>query len=75
MARCILSICVGITAIAAVVGPVSAEGYSAHKSREYVRAAPIKNCTRINGRYGYYGNPWCTSAQQARWDRWSAQKR
>lgn len=35
-------------------------------------AAPIKDCTRTNNRYGYYGNQWCTEAEQARWDRWMA---
>ena len=30
---------------------------------------PLKDCTRLNGRYGYYGNPWCTPAEQDRWDR------
>ena len=40
--------------------------------RKGVRAwqqAPLKDCTRINGRWGYYGNPWCTKAEQDAWDR------
>lgn len=35
---------------------------------------PVKDCTRHNGRVGYYGNPWCTPAEQARWDRWEARR-
>jgi hypothetical protein len=29
----------------------------------------VKDCTRLNGRSGYYGNPWCTKAEQDAWDR------
>jgi len=36
--------------------------------------APLKDCTRLNGRWGYYGNPWCSPAEQLRWDRWDAQR-
>ena len=35
---------------------------------------PVKDCTRINGRMGYYANPWCTPAEQARWDRWDSRR-
>lgn len=35
---------------------------------------PVKDCTRLNGRYGYYANPWCTAAEQERWDRWEARR-
>ncbi len=35
-------------------------------------STPVKDCTRINGRWGYYGNPWCSKAEQLRWDRWDA---
>lgn len=35
---------------------------------------PIKDCTRFNARYGFYGNPWCTPAEQERWDRWEARR-
>ncbi|MFN3622652.1 MAG: hypothetical protein ACK4TP_01185 [Hyphomicrobium sp.] len=33
------------------------------------QAPVLKDCTRLNGRYGYYGNPWCTQAEQDAWDR------
>ncbi|MGD9783728.1 MAG: hypothetical protein AB7E80_04805 [Hyphomicrobiaceae bacterium] len=29
----------------------------------------IKDCTRFNGHWGYYGNPWCSPAQQRAFDR------
>jgi hypothetical protein len=35
---------------------------------------PLKDCTRLNGRYGYYGNPWCTPAEQLAWDRAEAKR-
>ncbi|HRN89474.1 hypothetical protein [Hyphomicrobium sp.] len=35
---------------------------------------PLKDCTRFNARYGFYGNPWCTPAEQERWDRWEARR-
>jgi len=37
--------------------------------------ALFKDCTRLNGRWGYYGNPWCTPSEQLRWDRWDARRR
>jgi hypothetical protein len=40
-----------------------------------LRHGPLKDCTRINGRYGYYGNPWCNRVEQLRWDRWEARRR
>jgi len=79
MVRRVCSV-LGIVALAAAstafAAPASAEGWHrAHKSRHDVREAPIKDCTRLNGRWGYYGNPWCTPAEQARWDRWDAERR
>lgn len=38
------------------------------------RGAPRKDCTRLNGRWGYYGNPWCTKAEQRAFDRWEARR-
>ena len=40
-----------------------------------LRHMPAKDCTRVNGRYGYYGNPWCNRLEQLRWDRWEARWR
>lgn len=40
-----------------------------------LRHMPPKDCTRINGRYGYHGNPWCNQAEQLRWNRWTARRR
>ena len=37
--------------------------------------APPKECPRLNSRYGYYGNPWCTEAEQRVWDIWEARAR
>jgi hypothetical protein len=45
-------------------------------SRKGVRSAPppLKDCTRVNGRWGYYGNLWCTPAEQQAWDRAEARR-
>jgi hypothetical protein len=60
----------------AMAGAASAEEYRAYKaSRAYVREAPVKDCTRFNGRFGYYGNPWCSPREQAAWDAWSDRRR
>jgi hypothetical protein len=65
-----------LVAALSVAGAAHAGGERWRKAgRADVREAAIKDCTRLNGRYGYYGNPWCTPAEQARWDRWSAGKR
>jgi len=72
MVRRVVSILVIALTAAAFAVPASAKGYRVYKA---TREAPIKDCTRINGRFGYYGNPWCTPAEQARWDAWSAEKR
>lgn len=37
--------------------------------------APVKDCTRIVGRYGFYGNPWCSPAEQRAFDRWETRRR
>ena len=47
----------------------------AGKARRLYAEAPLKDCTRLNGRWAYYGNPWCTPAEQLRWDRWDARRR
>lgn len=35
---------------------------------------PPKDCTRYNGFFGFYGNVWCSPEEQARWDRWEADR-
>lgn len=44
------------------------------RSSEHYGFVPPKDCTRLNGRYGYYGNPWCSWQEQLLWDRWEAEK-
>jgi hypothetical protein len=61
-----------VVLLAAILASGAAE---ANKARRYYADPPIKDCTRINGRWGYYGNIWCTPAEQLRWDRWQARRR
>jgi hypothetical protein len=51
-----------------------AEGKRLKPVRAAGMSAPVKDCTRFNARFGYYGNPWCTTAEQQRWDRWEANR-
>ena len=52
--------------VAAMAVPAAADpGPGASRTR----SAPIKDCTRFNGRFGYYGNLWCTKREQLIWDR------
>ncbi|CAA2142428.1 hypothetical protein [Hyphomicrobium sp. ghe19] len=54
---------IGICLALAAVGPAS--GALANHTRAKPKAQPWyekpveRDCTPINGRYGYYGNPWC----------------
>ncbi len=59
---------------ALLTGTANANDAAYQGQRKAVREAPIKDCTRLNGRFGYYGNPWCTPEEQARWDKWSARQ-
>jgi hypothetical protein len=68
-----MTIRVGLIALLAAVLATGAA--HANKARRYNTDAPIKDCTRINGRWGYYGNFWCTPAEQLRWDRWQTRRR
>ena len=47
---------------------------AAARVRHAATAASIKDCTRFNGKHGYYGNPWCTTAEQLQWDRWDSRR-
>jgi hypothetical protein len=73
----VLCVWLCVAAVAAAAGPVGAEGWhgGSFSSRLGARDVRVKDCTRLNGRYGYYGNPWCTPREQARWDRWQATRR
>ena len=47
-------------------------GMSAGRHVYRPEPSPPKDCTKVNGRNGYYGNPWCTEAEQRQWDRYDA---
>jgi len=59
--------CAAVVALASLsAAPAGAQ------SHDPVPQTPPKDCTRLNGRFGYYGNPWCTPVEQRLWDRWIA---
>jgi hypothetical protein len=69
--------CAYVLALAALIPlcvlPAHAGGSRAPAgSRPDLRHPPPKDCTRYNGRIGYYANPWCTPAEQRAWDLWDA---
>lgn len=70
MLRCVT--CIAVLAVTISALSVPAES----RSRKQVRSAqaPVKDCTRFNGRWGYYGNPWCTPAEQQAFDRAEARR-
>jgi hypothetical protein len=52
------------TAVFAIVSSLIALGGSAafageHKAKHWKEPRVARDCTPINGFYGYYGNPWC----------------
>jgi hypothetical protein len=67
----------GIAILAALVAPAArADGTPASLGSEpAIRQTAPKDCTRLNGRIGYYGNPWCSPAEQRAWDLWEARRR
>jgi hypothetical protein len=64
--------CIALMLVVAATFTTSAEA----GSRKGVRSSPppLKDCTRVNGRWGYYGNLWCTPAEQLAWDRAEARR-
>jgi hypothetical protein len=62
-------------ALLMAIGAASAVPSAAKDGRQArIPAPPTKDCTRLNGRYGYYDNPWCTPAEQRAWDRAEARR-
>lgn len=72
-------------ASAAAVATISWSPASAgsHKQKRWHEEKIERDCTPINGRFGYYGNPWCDTGsyrlediefreRQARLRRWKA---
>lgn len=64
--------CIVALAVTAAALAVPAES----GSRRQARAAqpPVKDCTRVNGYWGYYGNRWCSPAEQLAFDRAEARR-
>ena len=64
-------ICIGFAL--PLIGALEAASAERRKAtRQAGVEQPPKDCTRYNSRYGFYGNIWCTPAEQNRFDRWDA---
>lgn len=61
-------------AAVAVATPTVAGGHRRDRPHDARAAVPVKDCTRFNGRWGYYGNPWCTAQEQRAFDLWDARR-
>ena len=73
MTKLLSGVLVGL-ALVAVTGAAEAGNYNYDQkvARKALRDVPVKDCTKYNGRWGYYGNPYCTPEEQERFDRWEA---
>jgi hypothetical protein len=74
--RCEWAVALAFLAMTQLLAPSAHAGVdpTLAGSRPSLRQAPLKDCTRINGRYGYYANPWCSPAEQRAWDLWDARR-
>lgn len=61
-----------LAAIALTIGGCADQSQQALVLGQAETAKPPKDCTRYNGTFGFYGNRWCTAAEQEAWDRWEA---
>lgn len=52
-------IALAIAFVLATAFSVSAAPRSKHKTQHWQAPRAERDCTPINGFYGYYGNPWC----------------
>ena len=57
MMRSVLLVILAIAAVAAVCPAIAFAGEK--HAKPIAPATVARDCTPINGRYGYYGNPWC----------------
>lgn len=48
-----------LTTAALAAGLVATAEAAERRVKATASAAPKRDCTPINGRFGYYGNPWC----------------
>jgi hypothetical protein len=74
--KAVLSAALVLVAIAATVEPALPRDRRSRDEPRIVRPEqpPAKDCTRINGRHGYYANPFCTPAEQLAFDRWEVRR-
>jgi hypothetical protein len=56
MKHIILAVASALAAAALIASPASAGD---HRHKRYQPERYERDCTPINGRFGYYGNPWC----------------
>jgi hypothetical protein len=63
-----------LLALVAVTAAVPADAARRKAVRAWQPAPVVKDCTPLNGRFGYYGNPWCSRAEQQAWDRATARR-
>lgn len=45
-----------------------------YRNSSFIDKRPTRECRRVNARFGYYANPWCTPKEQTIWDHWDAKR-
>ena len=65
--------CIAVAMLLSVAGPERAAAGTRHDEASqrdrHVGHRTEKDCTRFNGRFGFYGNIWCSAAEQRAFDR------
>lgn len=76
MTRCMTGAGIAAVATLAFSAVAAAQEAQPPASSAPAEAAqqPPKDCTRYNGFFGFYGNVWCSPEEQARWDKWEAER-
>jgi hypothetical protein len=65
--------CLALLIVTMAVAAEPADAAKRKAPRSYEPVA-VKDCTRVNGQWGYYGNQWCSPAEQQAWDRAEARR-
>lgn len=73
--RCLLIAMLAALIAPFVSSPAAADGHKAKRWRaEKIERVGDRDCTPINGFYGYYGNPWCDTGSYRLEDIWFREK-
>jgi hypothetical protein len=55
----VVALAIALVLASAVSASAAPQGKYKHKTKHWQAPRADRDCTPINGFYGYYGNPWC----------------